>query len=185
MVPLKPTSTGNNLPYFGRTNRTLKERLSEHRNSIEKGYRSCAMVVHEQNNPGHKYDLDAARIVWRTNDKMESKMVESAFIQNLPCCNVHPGEVSMSPIMSSVITKITNPKISDPADRRRPQVTPSLYTPTAYIPPTPLAITLPSSLPTTTLCLLPPPTSILVHNISRFHLLSHLPILSSYQLFLI
>ena len=83
-------------------------------------------------------------------------MVESAFIQTLPCCNTHPGEIAMSPIMASVITKITNPKISDPGDRRRPQVTTSLYTPTVYIPPTPPAITLPSPSLTTTLSQLPP-----------------------------
>ena len=155
MIPLVPTSTGTNLPYIGRTNRTLNERLSEHRNAIANGSTFCAMVKHVQNNPGHKYDLKAARIIWFTNNIIESKMVESAFIQTLPCCNTHPGEISMSPIMSSVITKITNPKISDPADRRRPHVTPSLYTTTAYIPPTPPVITLPSSSPTTTLRLLP------------------------------
>ena len=63
MVPLKSTSTGNTVPYFGRTNRTLKERISEHRKSIDKRDRRCAMIIHKQDNPGHDYDLNAARIV--------------------------------------------------------------------------------------------------------------------------
>ena len=45
----------------------------------------------------------------------------------------------MSPIIASVITKVTNQKISDPDDRHRPQVTPPLYTSTVYIPPIPPA----------------------------------------------
>ena len=127
MISLESTSTGKNLPYIWRTNRPLNERLSEHRNDIAKVHTHCAMVKHVQNNPGHKYDLKAARIIWFTNNIIESKMVESAFIQTLPCCNTHPGEISMSPIMSSVITKITKTKISDPADRRRRQLTSPLF----------------------------------------------------------
>ena len=176
LIPLDPT-TGNNLPYIGRTNTTLENRLSQHRNSIRKNYEACAMVKHIRNNPGDKYDLENARIIWRTNDIIESKMVESAFIQTLPCCNTHPGEIAMSPIMASVITKITNPKISDPVDRRRPQVTTSLYTPTVYIPPTPPAITLPSPSPTTTPSQLLPSNT----NTSPQHLSVSQPSTSSVQ----
>ena len=135
------------------------------------------MVKHVQNNPGDKYDLERARIIWRTNDIIESKMVESAFIQTLPCCNTHPGEISMSPIMASVITTITNPKVSDPDDRHRPQVTPSLYTPTVYIPPTPPAITLPSPSLTTTLSQILPSNT----NTSPQHLSVSQPSTSSVQ----
>ena len=60
LIPLDPTSTGSNLPYIGRTNTTLKNRLSQHRNSIRKNYEACAMVKHIRNNPGDKYDLENA-----------------------------------------------------------------------------------------------------------------------------
>ena len=41
-------------------------------------------LTHNQDKPGHDYDLHEAKIVWRTNDKLESMMVQSAIIQNLP-----------------------------------------------------------------------------------------------------
>merc|ERR1739842_286957 len=63
LIPLDPT-TGNNLPYIGRTNTTLENRLSQHRNSIRKNYEACAMVKHIRNNPGDKYVLENARIIW-------------------------------------------------------------------------------------------------------------------------
>jgi len=98
---------------------------------------TCALVVHKQTYPGDEFDFDAARIIWKTNDKLESKMVESACIRQLPSCNIGCGEVSMGPIMVSAINKIANLQKSNSSANRRLQHASPLYTAKLYTPPVP------------------------------------------------
>ena len=119
ILPLTPTSTGYSQPYYGRTNRSLEVRLSEHRKTTtDMTDQTSALVVHKQTYPGNMFDFDAARIIWKNNDKLESKMVESACIQQLPSCNIGCGEVSIGSIMVSAINKITNLQQSNSSANR-------------------------------------------------------------------
>ena len=102
------TSSGCELAYYGRTNRPLKVRLDEHCEKINKRDTSSALVRHKQSHPGHDFDMDAASLVWKTNDKLESKLIESTCIRQLPCCNVATGEVFIGPTMASGISKVAN-----------------------------------------------------------------------------
>ena len=120
------------MAYFGRTNRSLSKRLDEHRGMINQRDTSSALVRHSQSHPGHNFDMDAASLVWKTNDKLESKLVESTCIKILPSCNVATGEVFVGPTMASVISKVANLQKLVTANSRTPRDSATLYTATLH-----------------------------------------------------
>ena len=61
-----------------------------------------------QANPDHKFILDSAITIWESDSIMETQIVESACISQLPSCNVHPGEIAMSPILATLIVRIAD-----------------------------------------------------------------------------
>ena len=105
----------------------ITERISEHRNSIYKCDRLCVFLVHKQDNPGLTCIQDYLENQWQSGKHGGRKCLYSKYSM-LQCPS--RSNIYMIPIMSSVITKITNPKISDPADRRTRQLTSPLYTST-------------------------------------------------------
>ena len=126
------SSSGCDLPYYGRTNRPLKVRLDEHRDNISNGDTSSALVRHIQSHPGHDFNFDATSLVWKTNDKFESKLIESTCIRQLPSCNIACGEVYVGPTMASVISRVANLQKPDTANNRILHDTSTLYTATTH-----------------------------------------------------
>ena len=58
--------------------------------------------------PDHKFNLDSAITIWESDSIMETQIVESACISQLPSCNVHPDEIAMSPILATLIVRIAD-----------------------------------------------------------------------------
>ena len=102
-----PCSTsGCNKPYFGRTMKPLDKRMFEHTTMVNKMSRDSALVQHMVSHPGHTFDMDAAKIIWRTRSKYESQLVEAACINRFPSCNISKGEIRVTPAMSAFTTYI-------------------------------------------------------------------------------
>merc|ERR1711917_95066 len=81
-----------------------------------------------ETHPGHEFDFAAAKLLWKSTNVLESKYVESSCIQTLPNCNTQAGEVTVNPILASMIMKVTNiSKLAKPPrSTARPQRS-SLY----------------------------------------------------------
>ena len=96
------------LTYYGRTSRPFEVRLAEHMNAVEEGNPNSSLVKHMETHPGHEFDFAAAKLLWKSTNVLESKYVESSCIQTLPNCNTQAGEVTVNPILASMIMKVTN-----------------------------------------------------------------------------
>ena len=57
-------------------------------------------------NPGHTFDTNTAKIIWRTRSKYKSQLVEAACINRFPSCNISKGEIRVTPAMSAFTTYI-------------------------------------------------------------------------------
>ena len=76
---------------------------------------------------------------------LESKIIESSCIQTFPSCNTQPGEVTVNPILASVITRMSNIRkfvrgprtIQHPPGSPHPTLTPA-SSPLLPIPPIPI-----------------------------------------------
>ena len=64
------------------------------------------MVEHMKSHPGHKFDLSKARLIWNTDDKYESKLVEASCIKKFNYCNLSEGEAQVMDRIASFFTKI-------------------------------------------------------------------------------
>ena len=117
------------LRYFGITSRSLRKRISEHRDYISKMDPSSALVRHIQSNPGHSFNLEKASLIWKTHCKKEARLVESSCLRTLPSCNVSPGEIFVGPMVASVVMKATKIQQSNRAASKN-STTDSLYSPT-------------------------------------------------------
>ena len=95
-------------PYYGRTSQQLQRRLAQHARNIENNHQNSALVEHLQAHPNHKFNLDSATTIWESDSIMETQIVESACISELPSCNVHPGEIAMSPILAALTVRMAD-----------------------------------------------------------------------------
>ena len=68
--------------------------------------KDSVLVQHMISHPGHTFDMDAAKIIWRTRSKYESQLVEAACINRYPSCNISKGEIRVTPAMSAFTTYI-------------------------------------------------------------------------------
>ena len=81
------------MDYYGRTSRPFDVRMGEHMKDIQKKDVRKSMVKHVTSHPGHEFDFEAAKILWKTRNVVEQKMVEAACISSLTCCNTSAGEI--------------------------------------------------------------------------------------------
>ena len=84
----------------------LVKRMLEHTTNITNMSKDSALVQHMVSHPGHTFDMDAAKIIWRTRSKYESQLVEAACINRFPSCNISKGEIRVTPAMSAFTTYI-------------------------------------------------------------------------------
>ena len=135
------------LNYYGRTSRPFEIRLGEHMKAVEDGDTNSSLVKHMHSHPGHEFDFSSAKLLWKSKNVLESKIVESSCIQNFPSCNTQPGEVTVNPILASVITRMSNIRkfirgprtIQLPPGSPHPTLTPA-SSPLLPTPPTPIPI---------------------------------------------
>ncbi|CAL4193496.1 unnamed protein product, partial [Meganyctiphanes norvegica] len=119
----------------GRTNKPFQTRMKEHQNNIVKKTQASALVRHIESHPGHEFDFDNASLIWKSNNKLETQILESACINTLPSCNVSQGDVYVGSTLSSVIVKIANLQDRTKArHNRNQQRPPQLYIPAPAIP---------------------------------------------------
>ena len=65
-------------------------------------------MKHMHSHPGHEFDFSSAKLLWKSKNVLESKIIESSCIQTFPSCNTQPGKVTVNPILASVITRMSN-----------------------------------------------------------------------------
>ena len=88
-----------NMDYYGRTSRPFDVRMGEHVRDIQNKYALSSMVKHMASYPGHEFDFEAAKILWKTRNVVEQKVVEAACISSLSCCNTSAGEIYVNPLL--------------------------------------------------------------------------------------
>ena len=121
------------------------------------------VLKHMLENPGHDFNLDSAKILWKTRNVIEQKMVEAACISELPNCNTSKGEIPVNSIVSSLIMRLTDiPKFMAGTDHGNSPSHSSLHPlPRVPQPPRPVQPSASQPLPSIsqlhTLC--PPPTA--------------------------
>ena len=138
------SADGCNLDYYGRTSRPFGVRMNEHKDDIRNRVMSNSMVKHIASNPGHGFNFDSAKILWKTRSVIEQRMVESSCIATLPNCNTSIGEIHVNPIIAALVLKLSNiPRSIAGAPTRRPSLLtdlfppPALATPALHRPPDP------------------------------------------------
>ena len=123
-----PCIPGCDKYYYGRTLKPLYLRLREHRKDLDKNVEHRGHVEHRKSHPGHKFDLTAARVIWRSNNEYECKFVESACIKSLSNCNIRSEEVYLSPPVASMVSNIVV-KHNSNRNNKVPQRTPLYVSP--------------------------------------------------------
>ena len=91
--------------YFGETGVTLAKRIAGHRTDIRKAKDSNALFVHMRDNPGHSFDLRGAKLIYKSNQKPNRQLVESAMIATNVNCNLRPGDYPVCRITAPVVLK--------------------------------------------------------------------------------
>ena len=97
-----------NMDYYGRTSRPLDVRMGEHVKDIQKKNALNSMFKHMASHPGHEFNFEAAKILWKTRNLVEQKVVEAACISSLPCCNITDGDIHVNPLLASVVMRLSN-----------------------------------------------------------------------------
>ena len=141
--------------YFGETGVTLANRMAGHRSDIRKAKDSNALFVHMRDNPGHSFDLNGAKLIYKSNQKPNRQLVESAMIATNANCNLRPGDYPVCRITAPVVlksVKLANFNTSDtPALTASPisNIDPSCNSPLAISSPPAVTPILPAPQPDT------------------------------------
>ena len=150
----------------------IKDRLQEHRTTFRSNNQTNAMVEHTKSHPGHKFDLSKARLIWNTDDKYESKLVEASCIKKFNHCNLSEGEARVTDIISSFFTRITGIRTPGILPPRQPHSSSTLYVTRTFSQQTPTTST-PASAditnPTTPLSSPPPSRTPNISPVSTRH----------------
>ena len=91
--------------YYGESGRNLDKRIYEHRKDIREAVTSNALFSHMRDNTGHQFDLDGAKIVFKSKSKAKRQLVESSLIANSVNCNLKPGDFPVCKLTASVVIK--------------------------------------------------------------------------------
>ena len=127
-----------NKDYYGRTSRPINVRMSEHMKNIEDRDMNNSMFKHMVEHPGHEFNFEATRVLWKTRNVIEQKVVEASCISTLPNCNTLKGEIYVNPLLASVVMKLSNiPRsIDGTVVRKQPSLAAFYPTPVISTPPT-------------------------------------------------
>ena len=65
------------------------------------------MSDHQRKHAGHEFDLDSARVIWKSNNLYECQLIEAALISTFPNCNNTKGDISVSPAYTSAFLHVS------------------------------------------------------------------------------
>ena len=91
--------------YYGETGVSLAKRMSDHKTDIRKAKESNALFVHMKDNPGHSFDLQGAKLLYKSNHKSKRQLVESSLIATNPNCNLRLGDYPVCRITAPAVLK--------------------------------------------------------------------------------
>ena len=97
--------------YIGETGRTLAKRLSEHKRDVKSAKESNACFIHLREE-GHVIDWNNAKMLHKSSNVYERKMLESFLIQKTPNFNLCGGHWRLDRLTSSLVTRAF-PKLGD------------------------------------------------------------------------
>ena len=90
--------------YIGETGRSLNIRISEHKRYIRTGSLNSAIFIHVQNH-NHSFNFDDAKIVYKSSNKHNRLIIESALIKQYKNVNVMPGACSVDSFTTNILLR--------------------------------------------------------------------------------
>ena len=102
VVYTMPCKTCPQKAYVGETGRNLEKRKYEHRRDIRVGNEKSALFCHVRDQQ-HVFDFDQAKIVFRSNDYLKRRIVESALISSTPNVNLSQGHFAFNKVIAGII----------------------------------------------------------------------------------
>ena len=88
--------------YVGETGRNLEKRKYEHRRDIRVGNEMSALFCHVRDHQ-HQIDFDRARIMFRSEDYVKRRIVESALISTTENMNLSQGHFAFNKVIAGII----------------------------------------------------------------------------------
>ena len=86
----------------GKRDGIWKKRKYEHRRDIRVGNEKSALFCHVRDQQ-HVFDFDQAKIVFRSNDYLKRRIVESALISSTPNVNLSQGHFAFNKVIAGII----------------------------------------------------------------------------------
>ena len=90
--------------YIGETGRSLNIRISEQKRYIRTGSLNSAIFIHVQNH-NHSFNFDDAKIVYKSSNKHNRLIIESALIKQYKNVNVMPGACSVDSFTTNILLR--------------------------------------------------------------------------------
>ena len=98
--------------YIGETGRTLEKRIGEHKNDVRLARDSNACFVHMRNE-GHNINWKEAKVVHKSSNGYERKMLEALMIQKISNFNLSGGQWGLEDPTSTLVSRAF-PKLLEP-----------------------------------------------------------------------
>ena len=111
-----------NNAYICETGRDLKQRIYEHKRDIRVGNTSSAVFCHVRDFD-HVVDFNNCQLVFKSNNYIKRRIVESSLISSTPNFNMSVGQYSFNSIICNQIIKQVkyrrvNPQVTHPRTLR-------------------------------------------------------------------
>lgn len=90
--------------YIGETGKSLKDRFYYHKRDVRVGNTSSSIFNHVAEN-NHRVDLEHPVLLFKSQNAIERKIVESTLIKKLPNFNNSEGQYKLNDIVNSLIFK--------------------------------------------------------------------------------
>jgi len=90
--------------YIGETGRTFEKRINEHRRDVRYARESNACFIHLRDE-GHQLNWKDAKLIHRSSNSYERKIIEALLIRKLPNFNLSAGQWGLDDITSSLVSK--------------------------------------------------------------------------------
>ena len=88
--------------YFGETGRTLEKRLSEHKRDFRFAKEYSACFIHSRDE-GHNINWNEAKLIHKSSNSFERKMLESLLIRIKPNFNMSGGQWGLDELTSILV----------------------------------------------------------------------------------
>ena len=97
-----PCKTCPDTGYIGETGRSLEKRVYEHRRDIRVANGKSAIFCHIRDYE-HSFDFDKAEVLFRTDDYLKRRVVESALICTSKNVNLSQGHFAFNKVIAGII----------------------------------------------------------------------------------